>query len=200
MTRGKPLQDFLDAAETAFREKATDERAKESLAQIFLALETVYPKSDMIGTRLPVCEHLADTANPSRFSDPTLRHLMETFARLEPELEWCLRAGGWAGASANFAESHANALIVGPKGLERREDVWFGVSLVAPHVRYPDHNHPPEETYLVMSEGEFRNEDSDWVAPGVGGTFYNSPGIVHAMRTDTQPLFAFWALKAETSG
>jgi len=195
--RGKPLQEFLDAADTAFQTHATDKRAKDSLAQIFLALETVHPRSDAVGTRLPVCKLLADTANPSKFSDPTLRHMIETFCHLEPELEWYLRTGDWTGASANFADSHANALIVGPGGLEPRRDISLGVSLVAPHVRYPDHNHPPEETYLVMSEGEFQNSDTDWTSPGPGGTFYNSPGIFHTMRTDTQPLFAFWALKAE---
>lgn len=197
MIRSNALQNFLDAASAAYRAHATDERAKTSLAQIFRTLEKVVPASYGAGARLPVCSHLDDVANPARFTDPSLRHMIEAFNRLEPELEWRRRTGGWTGASANFAESHANALIVGPGGLESRRDVWLGVSLVAPHVLYPDHSHPPEETYLVMGDGEFRNSDTDWISPGPGGTFYNSPNIVHTMRTHARPLFAFWALRAE---
>ena len=57
-------------------------------------------------------------------------------------------------------------MILGPAGLENRRDVWFGVSLLAPHVRYTDHSHAPEETYLVLSDGEFRQGDGDWFTPG----------------------------------
>jgi len=85
-------------------------------------------------------------------------------------------------------------MIVGPNGIERRDDLLIGVSLLAPNVRYPDHTHPPEETYLVLSEGSFRQNDGAWFEPGIGGTFYNPPGIGHAMRSGEAPLFAVWLL------
>lgn len=97
-------------------------------------------------------------------------------------------------ASSNFRDGHANAMILGPGGLEDRNDLWLGVTLMAPHVRYPDHDHPPEETYLVLSHGEFKQADKDWFSPGIGGSFYNPPGIKHAMRSLDRPLLAFWAL------
>ena len=115
---------------------------------------------------------------------------------LEPELTWRRRAGDGT-ASANFAEGHANAMIFGPSGIEERRDLWIGATLMAPRVRYPDHRHAPEETYLVMSEGEFRQADGDWFSPGVGGSFYNPPGILHAMRSLDTPFLAFWALWAD---
>jgi hypothetical protein len=77
------------------------------------------------------------------------------------------------------------------------EDVWIGATLMAPNVRYPDHAHPPEESYLVLSEGEFQSGQGNWFSPGIGGSFYNSPGIKHAMRSGKKPLFAFWALLPE---
>lgn len=84
-------------------------------------------------------------------------------------------------------------MIVGPGGVEDRDDLWLGVSLLAPHVHYPYHNHAPEETYLVLSGGEFMQEET-WFSPGIGGSFYNPPGIKHAMRSGDKPLFAIWAL------
>jgi hypothetical protein len=85
-------------------------------------------------------------------------------------------------------------MIVGPNGHEPREDVWVGVSLLAPEVRYPDHHHAPEEVYLVLSRGRFRQGDADWFEPGIGGSLYNMPNIRHAMASGSAPLFAIWCL------
>jgi quercetin dioxygenase-like cupin family protein len=86
-------------------------------------------------------------------------------------------------------------MIVGPDGLEPRDDVWLGVSLLGPNVQYPDHSHAPEEIYLVISPGDFRQGRKEWVHVAKGETYYNPHNIVHAMRSTERPLLAFWALK-----
>lgn len=192
--RPDDLQSFLDATLDAFEGHAEEPRAQASLAKIRAALEAPGDMAEKAAGRLPVCALLDEVAVPERFEEPDLRRVIKAFGGIEPRLEWKTRGGDMSTASANIAEGHANAMIVGPGGIERRTDVWLGVSLLAPHVRYPDHNHPPEETYLVMSEGEFRHGDSGWFAPGVGGSLYNEPGISHAMRTGHKPMFAMWAL------
>lgn len=189
------LRSFLSAARSAFDAHATDPRAQRSLQRAFAALETVAPLCAATPARLPVCRCLAQALDPVRFASPTLRELARTFADIEPLLTWRSRGGEAPGASPNFGAGHANAEIIGPGGLERRNDVWLGVSLLAPNVRYPDHQHAPEETYLAISEGEFRQGRGEWFAPGAGGSFYNPPQIVHAMRSASTPLFAFWALR-----
>lgn len=194
-SRGPDLQAFLDAACSAFDVFAQDAASRDSLARIFSALERPSPATEQAAERLPVCTHLAKAAAPENFGHPTLRRLALAFARIEPRLSWRRRKVPHPSASANFAEGHGDARIVGPGGLERRTDVWLGVSLLAPHVRYPDHSHPPEENYLVMSEGEFSQDGGPWFSPGVGGSFYNEPGITHAMRSLDDPLLAIWALR-----
>ena len=189
---------FTDAALAAFREVAPGPEARASLERIADALATPAPRRDRPGSRLPVCAHL-DAALAVETERPSLRRLIEAFRAIEPDLEWVRRASFDETASANFVDGHANAMILGPAGLENRKDVWFGVSLLAPHVRYTDHSHAPEETYLVLSDGEFRQGDGDWFTPGVGGSFYNTPFITHAMRSGDRPLFAFWALWAEAA-
>lgn len=198
--RPAELQNFLDAAEAAFSAAAEDPKAQASLSKSFAALGRIGDPARETGQRLPVCaRHLEAASAPDRFEAPELRRLAEAFLVVEPSLVWVRHRGSAPGASANFVEEHANAMFVGPGGLERRTDVWIGVSLLAPEVRYPDHTHPPEETYLVMSEGEFRRADGAWFEPGVGGSFYNPPGIVHAMRSGSEPLFAFWTLRSTTA-
>ncbi|MFD0859575.1 dimethylsulfonioproprionate lyase family protein [Roseovarius aquimarinus] len=198
--RSEHLQTFLDAARAAFTAHVRDPRASDSIARIFDALSKPGEPSTQPGTRLPVCDHLQQATSDAHFTDPSLKALSSAFMTLEPSLTWYRRGGDNTNASPEFAENHANAMIVGPGGAERRTDVWIGVSLVAPHIRYPDHDHPPEETYLVLSEGDFMQGRDNWVTPGIGGTLYNPPGILHAMRSGAAPLFAFWALWAAPHG
>ncbi len=114
---------------------------------------------------------------------------------LAPQLRWSERPGPAPGANDLFAGGHANAMVIGPEGIENRRDLWIGISLLAPGVRYPDHDHAPPEVYLVLTPGRFMHGSKDWFSPGVGGSFYNPPGIMHAMAAEAgQPLVALWVL------
>ncbi|MGD9481375.1 dimethylsulfonioproprionate lyase family protein [Shinella sp. G-2] len=194
MVRSDALQGFLDAAFVAFDQCAQDLRARGSITQIFANLEAPRPARPDIGKRLPVCTRYLDEALAVETGKDALDVLIERFKALEPSLEWKSRPTHDDTASDNFPMGHANTMIVGPGGCEDRRDVWFGATLMAPNVRYPDHDHAPEETYLVLSDGEFLHGDSGWFSPGIGGSFYNPPGVRHAMRASDRPLFAFWAL------
>lgn len=194
MVRTDALQGLLDAAFVAFDQCAQNMRARGSFMQIFANLEAPQPPRTEAGKRLPVCGRYLDAVLATKTGRPSLDLLIERFKALEPALEWKWRPTYDDTASDNFLMSHANTTIVGPGGFEDRRDVWFGATLMAPNVRYPDHDHAPEETYLVLSDGEFLHGDSGWFSPGVGGSFYNPPGIRHAMRSGNSPLFAFWAL------
>jgi len=192
--RSATLQRFVEAALQAFEHCAREPASRRSIASIFAALNTPGPTTSGAGQRVPACSHL-DEAVEIAGANPVLRDLVEAFRRIEPFLQW--RRRRWeASASENFFEGHANAMIFGPGGLEERSDIWLGVTLMAPGTRYPDHDHAPEETYLVLSEGDFQHGGSTWFVPGVGGSFYNPPGIRHAMRSGRRPLFALWALWA----
>ena len=193
--RPKALINFIEAARKAFGEHATDSRSRTSVAAIFDAIDS--RQGDIVPQRftLPVCHYLAGAAKGVR-EPQTVADLVDAFVALEPELSWRRRPTYDAStASDNFHDGHGNCTVLGPVGFERRNDVTVGVSLLAPDVRYPDHDHPPEETYLVASDGSFRQAEGNWFTPGVGGSFYNVPMIKHAMRSGKAPLLAFWALR-----
>lgn len=196
MRRDPALQSFTDAALADFADATRSLESRASLDRIAAALATPAPRRERPGSRLPVCAHL-DAALAVEMPRGSLASLAEAFRAIEPALEWRTRESFNKTASANFPEGHANAMILGPAGLENRNDVWLGVTLMAPSVRYPDHAHAPEETYLVQSDGEFRQREGAWFAPGIGGSFHNPPWIRHAMRSGRAPLFAFWALRAD---
>jgi mannose-6-phosphate isomerase-like protein (cupin superfamily) len=133
--------------------------------------------------RFPVCALLEQVLAQATPLNAALR-------AIAPDLTWYRRPGG----DRRFQDSHANTMLLGPNGLEPREDLWIGATLMAPNMDYPVHHHPPEEVYLVLSEGDWWRDGTGWFTPGVGGTLYNQPDIRHAMRSHDRPLFAIWAL------
>lgn len=191
--RNPQLQGFIDAALAALAQHATCDAARASLRRITAASHRVEPQDHAAAARLPVCAHL-DPLLASLANHPDLGRLARAIQAVEHLLVWRTRADPDGTASPNFPTSHANAMFIGPGGIEPRADIWIGVSLLAPHVRYPDHTHPPEETYLVLSDGEFRQGGGEWFTPGIGGSFHNPPGIWHTMRSGDTPLLALWAL------
>ncbi|MDB9702566.1 dimethylsulfoniopropionate lyase [Rhodospirillales bacterium] len=117
--------------------------------------------------------------------------LLHAFAAISDKLPWYTRH---ASDLPDFENGHINAEIIGPNGLEVRDDVLVGVTLMRPNLTYPDHYHPPEEVYIVLSEGLWRQNDAPWWSPGIGGYVYNPPNILHAMQSVETPLCAIWAL------
>ena len=175
--RSADLQSFLTLAEaTISHGYDVDGRVRVTADRVFSALQAQPAKGGPPqAVHLPVCQHL-----------PTA-------------LEHARRQPGPVGDRAVVDEpvGHANATIIGSEGLEIRRDVWIGASLLAPHTRYPDHRHPPEEIYVVLSGGQWRQASNPWHEPGVGGFVYNPPNIVHAMRSTERPLLALWFLWTE---
>ena len=84
MPRQKPLQDFVDAVLPAFIQSANDPASQASLARITNALRTPAEPSGDSPVRLPVCDHLAQAADPARFADPHLRAIARSFLSIEP--------------------------------------------------------------------------------------------------------------------
>ncbi|RRD01560.1 dimethylsulfonioproprionate lyase family protein [Amphritea balenae] len=121
-----------------------------------------------------------------------LHGLIHSIEAICDVLPWYKRS---APDSPAFMKGHVNAEIIGPKGLEVREDIIVGITLMRPGITYPDHHHPPAEIYIVLSEGLWRQKDLAWTSPGPGGYVYNPPDIIHAMKSLNTPLFALWCLK-----
>ena len=161
---------------------------------MFTALRTPSAQRGRPGkARLPVCRHLPTALEHASHQPGPVGALAEAFAVIEPQLNWKVRPGAET-QGEQFLNGHANATITGPEGLETRRDVWIGVSFMAPHTKYPDHRHPPEEIYVVLSDGQWRQASNPWHEPGIGGLVYNPPNIVHAMRSTERPLLALWFL------
>jgi hypothetical protein len=186
--RQPDIDAFLDASAVALR--AATRGAAARAAEDVIGRWTVAGVPGVAAERLPVCDWIAPAlaaVTPERAA------LAAAFAALEGQLRWARRASASI-HEQTFWNGHANAVILGPGGLEARDDLWVGVTVMAPGVDYVDHYHAPEEVYLSLSPGEWWNSDMDWTDPGPTGAIYNPPGITHAMRSGAAPFLALWYL------
>lgn len=143
--------------------------------------------------QLPVNRLIAAAWSEMEAGPSPLPEIASAFMAFEPHLNWQRRRSATPEDGA-FGNNHANAMLIGPGGIEQREDVWVGVTLMAPESRYVDHDHPPEEVYMAFTDGEWWNAGMPWTRPGPGGFIYNPPGIRHAMRSGTGPMLSVWLL------
>ena len=182
----RPIDRFLSLVGAEVSAAATDYARSAGSRVAALLAEAPAPADTLPPQRLGVCRHLAAACGEMR------PDLAAAFKALEPALAWRTRT--MSNASFGFAEGHASARVLDQTGLEQRGGLVSGFSLVAPGITYPEHNHPPEEIYLVLSAGEWRQAGRGWHAYGPGEIVHNPPNIRHAMRGTTVPLLAIWFL------
>ncbi len=194
-----PLHTFMDLLSAEMGSRLGNDPAREAAhRRIFgnWTLETLQTSGEA-PQRQPACRHLAECFADLEKIGGNLGKLAATLRDIEPHLNWNNQAE--RRKSAVLAQNYADSFIVGPGGFVPSSTFEIGVSVMAPHTTYPDHRHPPEELYLVLSQGEWRQNADAWHEPGVGGVVYNPPDIVHAMRAEAKPLFAIWCLPLDNT-
>lgn len=190
----RPLGAFMDLLSMEIRSRMGNDPARDAAhRRIFgdMALEAPQASHER-PQRQPACRHLAACFADLEKLGGNLGKLAVALREIEPNLRWNNQSE--RRKSAVLAENYADSFIVGPRGFVQSSAIEIGVSVMAPHTTYPDHRHPPEELYLVLSQGEWRQNADAWHEPGVGGVVYNPANIVHAMRANAKPLFAIWCL------
>ena len=190
MTRPATLQTFLDQSAAALR-TATSGAAADAAARATAIWRTPGAAGQAEPARLPVCDWIGPALDLAAKSKRAA--LGTAFTGIADGLCWRRRSSAQP-TDPVFWNGHANAMILGPGGLEERGDIWVGVTVMAPGVTYMDHDHPPEEVYLSLTPGEWWNAGMDWTDPGPEGAIYNPPGIRHAMRAGKTPFLALWYL------
>jgi Dimethlysulfonioproprionate lyase len=188
------LKTFLADLRQAMGTRLAAEGAQRSAyRRIFDNLPADGPGSSTVEpVRQPACRHLEACYSALETAEPDLRNLAASFRALEPRLGWSNE--GERRLSPALAENYADAMIVGRGGLLPSGTVEIGISVMAPDTIYPNHRHRPEELYIALSPGSWRQQDGLWHEPGIGGLVYNPTNIVHAMRSGERPLFAIWCL------
>jgi len=140
MTRPATLQTFLDQSAAALR-TATSGAAADAAARATAIWRTPGAAGQAEPARLPVCDWIGPALDLAAKSKRAA--LGTAFTGIADGLCWRRRSSAQP-TDPVFWNGHANAMILGPGGLEERGDIWVGVTVMAPGVTYMDHDHPPE--------------------------------------------------------
>ena len=198
--RDPDLQELLDAMTGGIAVHAEPgSAAGRALDRVRAALQVAGPRQEpkAAAERPPGHVYLADALAAASANGGYAAKVAAALAALDARITWYARED-LSPEQPELPSHHALATLIGPAdrpgALELRDDVRVGVSLVAPHICYPDHHHPPEEFYLALTTGEWRQDRGPWFAPGPNGIVYNTPDILHGMRAADQPQLAVWCL------
>ncbi len=199
--RDPDFQELLDALIDGLAAKVEPgSAAAAALARVQAAaaiVGTVAASADS-GALPTACEHLPAALASAKSVGGSAARAAAAMEKLGPRIGWFRRQGLDKEAEPDFPERHALASLIGPAdrtgSLEVRDDLRVGISLVAPGASYPDHQHPPEELYLALTAGDWRQDRGPWFSPGPGSIVYNTSNIFHGMRAADEPQLALWCL------
>ena len=84
--------------------------------------------------------------------------------------------------------------IVGPSCRIAREDFRLGLLLLPENIVYPNHQHSPDEVYIVLAgSGEWSLNRGTFDNKTVGNIIDIPSMTIHAMRTSTTPALMLWS-------
>lgn len=194
--RPDSLQQLFDLLKTYFEYATVDNHhARHLYQQIFSALQARTGNIDTqtCPVQLPACQYLNAAIETICDGPHYVTPFAEAITQLNSLLVWHprTRANNLIG---NEDQNIANCTLVGRNGLEQRDDVQIGMTIMAPETLFADHSHPPTEIYAILSAGSWRQNDQLWHQPHMGGLIYNPANIVHAFKSHQAPLLAIWCL------
>jgi len=191
--RNVAVQEFIDCLLTALSAEldAPANRGIDAGPLLDGLRSDAEPASSAHSDGQPAPDDLTDAARTARAGPPPVRALADAFIEFAPFIPWYQRPEP---DFPDFMRGHANAFIVGPTGVEKRAKTIVGATLLAPGLQYPDHHHPPEELYISLSDGEWRQNQDPWHSPGLGGLVHNPGNVMHSMRSTSEPLLTIWCL------
>ncbi len=130
-----------------------------------------------------VPSHLVELYNASRNAFGQVR-----WTEFYEEDEW----------SKPFLESFANGEGIGPDGRLQHNEVILGLFILGPNTTYPEHAHPAEEFYLVLSGNpEFKVGDNNFELKEAGSIVWHHSNISHAIRTGSEPFYAIYGWRGK---
>ncbi|ODR92269.1 dimethylsulfonioproprionate lyase family protein [Sinorhizobium alkalisoli] len=190
-SRPKNLQTVINVAANLFLAPDVPVMAKYVAGKIFHTLMKPSSLYSAGGNILPAAEHLAETLAEATRLGGTIGAMADAILAIAPELRW-YRSRSGPFASVNFARDHAHASIIGPGGIEDRDDVHIGLTVMGPYSRFPDHRRKFPTAYLPLSRVEVLSDDGDWTVADPGRAFFVEEGREFAMRCTGNPLLLLW--------
>ncbi len=141
---------------------------------------------------LPVLGFLDQALTSARRG--SLAMISDGLAAIAPQCCWRQNANYVRDpAMAEFLLCYGYAELVGKAAFHSSDELLCGVMLLGPDTTYPQHRHPAEEVYHVLSgRSEWQRGDGPWRTVAPGSAIHHPPDLAHAARTGDAPLLALY--------
>lgn len=146
--------------------------------------------------RLPVIEHLVESR---KWAVPELSELIETVIEGAGHFHWrSSYSPSDDGIDEDFIARYGYFNLVSPDGPYPCHDCRVTIAFWGAGLKYPEHNHDPEEMYAVVAgDVEFRAEGRAPVQVGPGGLVHHKPRQMHATDMVPGPMLAVVGWRGE---
>jgi|ETNmetMinimDraft_8_1059916.scaffolds.fasta_scaffold00005_79 hypothetical protein len=92
----------------------------------------------------------------------------------------------------NFMNNYGWTELIGTRGPIVSSEIACGFLLLGPNTHYPGHSHEAEELYIPFTRAEWKRGVENWQLREPELAIYHKPWVSHSMKTNTEPLFAFY--------
>jgi mannose-6-phosphate isomerase-like protein (cupin superfamily) len=149
----------------------------------------VTPSRHVDARPLPVLDWIDDL---EQAAVPSTRAFVHAFVDGARSLAWAQTYAS-EDFGAGFLDRYAWSELMGLRGPVASTRLATGFLLLGPEIEYPLHSHDARETYLpVAGTAHWKVGDGDWILRPPGVLIYHASGMPHAMRTEREPLLAFY--------
>jgi hypothetical protein len=187
----KDLQALLAAMRAYFEAgRARQDAIGDEIRKASAALDLIDAEPRTAGPAgRPLTRHLPAALALTRAEAPELACLLEPIAELLP---W--RYGYVARPDAPGLDASMGwAELVGPEAPFRSGQVCLGLTLIGPGNHYLPHRHPAVELYRVLAGRAEWSAGEVAAVESPGAYILHAANIVHAMRTEEEPLLAIYS-------
>lgn len=101
--------------------------------------------------------------------------------------------------SKSFLPVFANGEGIGPDGRLFHKEIILGLFILGPHTTYPEHAHPAEEFYIVLTGNpEFKvGAENDFELKKSGEVVLHHSDISHSIRSSDEPFYAIFGWRGD---
>ncbi len=98
----------------------------------------------------------------------------------------------------DFVDELAVGEIIGPRGPVLSNEIILGALVLGPDTYYPPHAHRASEIYYIVSGTPlFKAGQGDWETKPPGSLFFHPGDLVHATRTERDPMLALYTWRGD---
>ncbi|MEO1493744.1 MAG: dimethylsulfonioproprionate lyase family protein [Pseudomonadota bacterium] len=124
-------------------------------------------------------------------AEPETLAVVEAVLTARPYLHWRQTYSEEDGFDRSYLDRYCWCDLAGPQGPYRAQGIRIMIGYWGQGLVYPDHSHPPEEHYLILSGAAWIGLGRDPLRRhGPGDVFHTPPGAVHSAEMREAPLLA----------